>query len=52
MQRFLLDILIGCLKFIEMYYGIMIFNICPCPEGCVENQFAPFRVWGEQINFP
>jgi len=30
----------------------MIFNICPCPEGCVENQFAPFRVWGEQIDFP
>jgi hypothetical protein len=21
----------------------MIFNICPYPEGCVENQFAPFR---------
>jgi len=29
----------------------MIFNICPSPEGCVENQFAPFRVWGEQIDF-
>jgi hypothetical protein len=37
----------------------MIFNISPYPEGCVENQFAPFRacpelvegVWGNQIDF-
>jgi hypothetical protein len=22
---------------------MLIFFICPCPEGCEENQFAPFR---------
>jgi len=27
------------------------FQHCPCPEGCVENQFAPFRVRGKQIDF-
>ena len=31
----------------------MIFFICPYPPiyGCEENQFAPFRVWGKQIDF-
>jgi len=37
----------------------LIFFICPYPEGCEENQFAPFRacpelvegVWGKQIDF-
>jgi len=23
----------------------------PIPKGCKENQFAPFRVWGNQIDF-
>jgi hypothetical protein len=27
------------------------FHHCPCPEGCAENQFAPFRVRGKQIDF-
>ena len=29
----------------------MIFFIRPVPKGCEENQFAPFRVWGKQIDF-
>jgi hypothetical protein len=29
------------------------FQHCPCPEGCVENQFASasWRIWGKQIDF-
>ena len=29
----------------------LIFFIYPDPKGCKENQFAPFRVWGKQIDF-
>jgi len=33
-------------KIIEIFNRMMIFNICPNPDGCVENQFAPFRALG------
>ena len=29
----------------------LIFYIYPNPKGCKDNQFAPFRVWGKQIDF-
>jgi len=29
----------------------LIFFICPFPKGSKENQFAPFRDWGKQIDF-
>lgn len=26
-------------------------HFTPYPKGCEENQFAPFRDWGKQIEF-
>ena len=33
------------------YFEGLIFFIYPIPKGSEENQFAPFRVRGEQIDF-
>ena len=35
----------------RIYFKVLLFVICPIPKGCAENQFAPFRVRGKQIDF-